>query len=277
MPDKTESKSPIRPEPTSFLTGLFLWPEWGMEWILYILSQMALFEILSILSKLSILVGFIFFVCEAGDRKELKHLEAWRVIVSMRNQSGNGGRISALQSLNEDKVSLMGIDVQRAYLSMINMQAAKLQEANFSGSTLFQANFEKATLDKAVFGCISQQAHESKCTDLYKANFQLANLSNAYLSGDLRDAGFVDARLLGAKFVKADLQGANFERADLKGTHFLCVMNLTPEQIKHAKNWQDAYYDEKTSRILGLPSKPKVNCSALQANSSTNRLEESSR
>lgn len=277
MPDETESKKPMRPEPTSFMTGLFLWTEWGMEWILYILRQMALFEILDILGKLSILVGVIFFVCEAQDRKEQKHLEAWRAIASMRNQPGNGGRIDALQSLNKDKVALMGIEVQRAYLSLINLQEANLQEANFSGSALFQANFEKAILYKAIFGCISQTALDRKCTDLYKANFQAANLSNAYLSGDLRNTSFVDASLLNAQLVKVNLQGANLDRADLKGTHLECVEGLTPEQIKHAKNWQDAHYDEKISQALGLPAKSKVNCSALQLNSSTNRLEESVR
>ena len=248
-----------------------------MEWVLYILSQMALFEILDILSKLSVLVGVIFFVREAGDRTEQKHLDAWRVIVSMRNQPGNGGRIGALQSLNEDKVALMGIEVQRAYLSLVNLKEANLQEANFSGSALFKANFEKAVLHRAVFGCISQTVLERKCTDLYKANFQAANLSNAYLSGDLRDTNFVDASLLDAQLVKVNLQGANLERADLKGTHLECVEGLTSEQIKLAKNWQDAYYDDTLSQLLGSSTKSKVNCSALQLNSSTNRLEDSTR
>ena len=245
-----------------------------MEWVLYILSRMALFDILDIFSKLSILVGVILFVYEAEDRKEQKHLEAWRVIASMRDQPGNSGRINALESLNEDKVALVGIEVQSAYLSTINLKEANLQDANFSGSTLFQANFEQATLYSAVFGCVSQTIFERKCTDLYQANFRAADLRSAYLSGDLRDTNFVDANLEDARLVEVNLQGANFERADLKGAQLECVEGLTVEQLKHAKNWEDAYYDEEISQALDLPNRSNVNCSTLQLNSSTNRLEE---
>jgi hypothetical protein len=228
MSNIPETNRPPKPNSNLNLKGLILWTEWGMEWILYILRQMAIFEILNILSKLSILVGFIFFVTEAGDRKEQKHLEAWRVIVSMRDQPGNGGRIGALQSLNADKVSLTGIEAKKAYLSQINLKDANLQEANFSGSKLFKANFEKATLYGAIFGCTS----EGKCTDLLQAKFQGANLSKANLSGDLRGTNFVDANLSDAHLVKVDLQGADLERTILKGTHLECVKGLTPDQVK---------------------------------------------
>jgi Pentapeptide repeats (8 copies) len=273
MSNQNKPQKPIRPQPTSLWMGLFLWPEWMMEWLLYILSQMAIFEILDILSKLSILVGAIFFIHEAGDRKEQKHLEAWKVIASMRNQPGNGGRISALENLRQDKVPLMGIDVQRAYLSEINLKTANLQDANFSGSALFGAHFENATLYGAIFGCVSQSKSELKCTDLYTAKFQGADLRNAYLSGDLRDTNFEGANLENAQLVKANLEGANFKQAKLNGTHLECVEGLTPEQIKQATNWQDAYYDQKTSQALGLPAKSNVSCSALRLNDSTNRLE----
>lgn len=273
MQDKSKPEKPERPEPKSFLHGCYQYPEWCLEWVLYVLSKMAIFEILDILSKLGVIVAVILFFSEAKEHQQRKQYEAWQVIINMQGKSGNGGRIAAIEDLNTDGVSLSGIEVQNAYLAQINLKKANLQAANFSGSTLYGAIFEQAKLYKAKFICIKQ----GQCTDLYKANFQKANLEGADFRGaDLKEVIFVDTNLQNAKLQKANLENANFQNADLKGTRLECAQGLTPEKVKLAKSWQTAVYDEQVSKQLGLSTYLKINCSKLKFNPSTNEWEESS-
>ncbi len=60
------------------------------------------------------------------------------------------------------------------------------------------------------------------------------------------------ADLSGANLNDANLSSADLSRADLRG-----AKNITLEQIKQAKNWQEAYYDDDARKRLGLlPEKP---------------------
>jgi hypothetical protein len=272
MQDKSKLEKPERPEPKSFWYGCYEYPEWCLEWLLYVLSKMAIFDILDLLSKLGVIVAVILFFSEAKERQQRKQYEAWQVIINMQNKSGNGGRITAIEDLNTDGVSLSGIEVQRAYLSQINLKKANLQAANFSGSTLYGAIFERAKLYQAKFICIEQ----GQCTDLYKANFQKANLEGADLRGaDSREVSFVETNLQNAKLQKADLQNANFQNANLKGASLECAKGLTSEQVKLAKSWQSAIYDQQLSKQLGLSTYSKINCLKLKFNPSTKEWEES--
>jgi len=154
----------------------------------------------------------------------------------MENRSGNGGRIAALENLNQDQVHLNGINLTKAYLANIKLNNAKLQNAEFSGAILYQANFENATLYSANFGCIS----DSKCTDLKEANFKNANLTKATLRGDFTGTIFENANLCQADFKEIDA-------------------GLTVEQIKQAKNWQFAFYSEDLTQQLGLTNQANSN------------------
>ncbi|HIC08486.1 MAG TPA: hypothetical protein EYO62_00300, partial [Aquificales bacterium] len=73
--------------------------------------------------------------------------------------------------------------------------------------------------------------------DLSFANLRGANLSFANLSG---------ANLSGADLRSAYLSSAYLEGADLRGAIF------DPEEIKKAKNWDKAIYDDGMKKKLGL-------------------------
>ncbi len=71
-----------------------------------------------------------------------------------------------------------------------------------------------------------------------------ADLSGAYLSGaNLSRANLSGADLFGAKLVRAKLVRANLSGAK----------NLKVEQIKEAKNWEEAKYSKEFREKLGLP------------------------
>ncbi|MEG4506812.1 pentapeptide repeat-containing protein [Microcoleus sp. F6_B4] len=52
--------------------------------------------------------------------------------------------------------------------------------------------------------------------------------------------------------MSANLSGANLSDADLSLANLSGAKNLTPEQVKSAKNWQKARYDEDFHKKLGL-------------------------
>jgi hypothetical protein len=65
---------------------------------------------------------------------------------------------------------------------------------------------------------------------------------------DLENADLKGAYLERANLNGAKLNSANLERADLEG-----AKNLTPDQVKKAKNWLLANYSEEFRADLGLP------------------------
>jgi hypothetical protein len=99
------------------------------------------------------------------------------------------------------------------------LKEANLSQANLSGVNFSQADLARANLFKA---------------NLFKANFSEANLFKA-------------------NFSEANLSEANFGSAGLLEANFKGVKNLTPEQIKKAKNWEQARYDSDFRNQLGLP------------------------
>jgi uncharacterized protein YjbI with pentapeptide repeats len=65
-----------------------------------------------------------------------------------------------------------------------------------------------------------------------------ANLSGADLS--YIDFGF------------SDFQGINLTNCDLEGSNLRFVKNLTPKQVKAAKNWEKVEYSDEFRKKLGL-------------------------
>jgi uncharacterized protein YjbI with pentapeptide repeats len=140
-------------------------------------------------------------------------------------------------------------------LSLVNLKMLNLRGANFSGANFSGANLRGADLFKA---------------DLFKANLERANLGGAKLMGaDLTFANLEGSDLTFTKLMGADLAFANFEGADFEGAELMGadlreadfrehpyygqVKNLTPQQIKEADNWEQAYYDPDFRKELGLP------------------------
>ncbi|HWE04911.1 MAG TPA: pentapeptide repeat-containing protein [Tepidisphaeraceae bacterium] len=162
------------------------------------LSRWSLFKVLAYAETFSVLVALIFWVAEASERKQQKHYQAWQVINTAQGKGGNGGRLDALEQLNDDHVPLVGVDVNQAYLQGIHLEQAELRRATFAACDLRNAHFRRARLADTTFTS--------------------ANLRGAELRGaDLSEAALIDADLTDADFRGAKLSDVNFSRADLRG------------------------------------------------------------
>jgi hypothetical protein len=170
---------------------------WIGDWSVYFLSKWSVFEILEYVGSFSILLAVIFYFADAGDRTKQKHYQAWQVINTAQGKGGSGGRIEALQELNEDRVPLVGVDVADAYLQEVRLVDADLRRSDFRGADLRNAILRKS--------------------DLEGANLRSANLRGADLrSASLLDANLYDSDLTGATLADTELRGAKLERADLR-------------------------------------------------------------
>jgi Pentapeptide repeats (8 copies) len=177
--------------------------EYGLEWVAYALSIWKFLEVLEYLSSLGVLIAVIFYFAEAGDRMKQKHYQAWQVINSAQGKGGNGGRIEALEELNTDKVSLIGVDLSSAFLRGVRLKKASLARANFNAADAREATMEGANIPYA---------------NLRSANFRGATLKNASLQGSTLDgADFTGVELAGADLTGASLEDADFRNADLEG------------------------------------------------------------
>ncbi|MBD2436787.1 pentapeptide repeat-containing protein [Nostoc sp. FACHB-110] len=248
-------------------------------------------EFIGTLQDLSILAAVILYFRETPARKKQAQYEAWRVINSAYGQRASGGRIQALQDLNNEGVSLAGLTADKAYLAGINLKRSDLRDANLQGTNLKNACLEEIDLRNAnlqgadlryanLQSANLRNAHlEGQTTNLSYSNFQdaylsHANLQSAYLwsanlqgadlsYANLQEADLSYANLQGANLKYANLQGAdlsptnldqaNFQAADLYNADLREAQNLQLEQIKLAKNWEYARYDEALRMQLGLP------------------------
>ncbi len=214
--------------------------------------------LLNIVESFSILMAVLLFFLESPDRNKQAHYEAWKVIDSAYGLKSSYARIQALQDLNEDGISLNRLNAPEADLKGINLETADLSNSYISGCDLSQAKLEKVNLSHA---------------ELVESNFTNSDLNNARLTGaNLSYAHFIDANLFNADLVGASLIGANFvganlsqaylgdtdlgyaklNDANLRHARLFGVKNLTPEQVKAAKHWEDAMYDASFCRKLGI-------------------------
>jgi uncharacterized protein YjbI with pentapeptide repeats len=224
------------------LTSLFVSTELFLEWLNKNLSKMDIFPVLDYLSKLSIILGLIVYITEGGEREEQKiaqqrraNYEAWGVIRAGVGQANNGGRIEALEHLNENQSFLSGINLERAILTRIKLPNAQLDSAKLSQVIMNRAKLQGAYLmnsDLSEANLIKAELHE--------ANFYQANLSKANLN---------EADLPKAKLIEANLRKANFYKADLRKAELLDA-NLVEACLKDAKldeiNLEGAIYNRQT-------------------------------
>jgi uncharacterized protein YjbI with pentapeptide repeats len=189
---------------------------WALTWVSWALSHWALLDVLDHLGTFSVLVAVIFYFADSGNRIKQKHYQAWQVINTAQGKGGSGGRIEALQELNADHVSLIGVDAGGAFLSGIHLEhaqlercdlhAADLRNANLQFAHLSYGNLRDANLRQANLTGVDLQFAELQDIDLNQANLQGANLAGADLSrADLR---FVDARDMAWKNIRS-MQLAN--------------------------------------------------------------------
>jgi len=226
-----------------FIDNFWAQPAWlvaSVSAVLFIIIYVAaddnslIGEILQSVDALSMVVALILFIKEAPDRRKQFHYQAWSIVDAAHGVKVSYARILALQDLNEDGVSLRGLDAIGADLVAINLSRAnlsesKLSEADLSNANLSHGNLNNANLSQAKlsganlsdanlsFACLSQVNLSSAnlsganliCADLSNANMSGVNLTNASLSGaNLNSAYLSGANLKGAKVSISDLSGA---------------------------------------------------------------------
>ena len=195
--------------------------EWVWEWIAYGLSRWSFLEVLEYLSSFSVLVGVIFYFSESGARVKQRHYQAWQVINTAQGKGGSGGRIEALQELNEDKIPLVGVDVSSAFLQGVRLEHANLLRADMSAADLRRCDLASADL---TFG------------ELHDANFRGSNLENASFSNaDMKDTDLVGSDLAGADLTQADLSGADLRSANLAQVKWKTIKSIKSANIAGVK------------------------------------------
>ena len=196
---------------------------WLLEWIAWALGGWVLLEVLEYLSAFSVLVAVVLYFSESGARIQQRHYQAWQVINSAQGKGGNGGRIDAMQELNKDGVSLVGIQASdNAFLFGIHLQGAQLDRCDMDSSDLRNSVFDRATL--------------TFC-NLQSANFRGASLTNADLTdADLQDADFTAANLTSANLARVDLSRADLRNADLHATAWQEIQSIRLANIKGVKD-----------------------------------------
>jgi uncharacterized protein YjbI with pentapeptide repeats len=172
---------------------------------------------------------------------------------------------SDLRQANIDNVDFSEANLDNANLNEIYLGEAKLINASLRNATFAKANrredfpvkianFSQATLIKAKL----TEAILSRAI-LTKADLKEADLSKSYLyEADLRGADLTNANLSNANLSLANLYEANLNGTDLNNTNLyktnlIGTKGLTKEQIKRAKDWENAIYNEKFRQDLGLP------------------------
>ncbi len=209
--------------------------EWGLEWFYCRLRGLALFDLLELAGRCTVLIIAIFWLMEADDRTKERHYRAWELINSARGSTGDGGRRDALQDLNRDGVSLAAAPLEKAYLPLTHLKNAKLMGADLRGAKLMGADLSGAKLMGA----------DLKGANLREADLEGASLRNTDLSGaDLTGANLKNTRIgysstgpeaLGSPTYwgeenAADLSGAILWATDLKGVE-LAFMDLKGKNL----------------------------------------------
>jgi hypothetical protein len=201
----------------------FQMTEFAAEWTAYFLSRWSFLEVLDYAGSFSVLVAVIFYFAESGARTRANHYQAWMVINSAHGQYGNGGRQDALQSLNDDHVSLVAVDISRASLPGVDLHDADLLRGNFAECDLRGAKFMHANLELA---------------DLRNANLREADLRGAvFRNANLSETDLTDANLDGAS-----LEGANLMDADLSNIkNWDQIASMQGALIQHVDNAPDGF------------------------------------
>jgi hypothetical protein len=214
--------------------------DWWLRWLAYYLSRWALLEVLEYLGTFSVLIAVIFYFSEAGDRKKQKHYQAWQVINTALGQGGSGGRIEALQELNEDGVPLVGVNASGAFLQELHLHKANLLRCDLSAADLRDSVLQDAHLEFA-----NLKSANLRHSDLRKSNFTNADLSDT----DLTDANLSEADLTGVDLTNADLR-----RTDLKDVRWQNIKAMAQANVYGLRNAPAGFVEWAVSH--GAVSKP---------------------
>ncbi len=139
-----------------------------------------------------------------------------------------------------------------------------LNNNNIEASKLGNFILANAKLETALFKSTNLEGAYLPDANLQGFNLKYANIFGAYLVGaNLQNTNLQSTNMIGTNLQNANLKGANLKNAEfgcIEDSHVrnLCTdfrrtKNLTPEQIKQAKNWQSAHYSPEFQAKLGLP------------------------
>jgi uncharacterized protein YjbI with pentapeptide repeats len=208
----------------------FIFIDWLIQWAAFALSKFSLLELLEYCGSFSILFAVVLYFAEAPQRQKMRHYQAWQLINTAQGNTGNGGRVDALEDLNNDHVSLVNINVTDAALEGLELPNADLRRAIMHGVDLKDSKFIGADLESSL---------------LSESNFYNADLTGANLS----DCKMVAAYFMGATLRNANLSNADFDQADLTGVDFTGVANwksithFQAANIHGVRNAPDGFVD----------------------------------
>ena len=206
----------------------FVFIDWLIQWAAFGLSRFSLLELLEYCGSFSILFAVVLYFVEEPQRQKMKHYEAWQVINSAQGKGGNGGRFDALEDLNHDHISFVGIDLSNASLEGIALPRAELRRAEMAYTDLMNSNLSRADLDLG---------------NLYYANLRNSDLSDTNLSeSDLRQADLTGAMLHNANLDLVKFDDADLTNADLSGiANWKSITHFSGANIHAVRNAPDGF------------------------------------
>jgi len=201
--------------------------DWWMQWTAWALGNWAFLEILENLGTFSVLIAVIFYFAGSADRTRQRHYAAWAVINSAQGKGGSGGRIEALQELNQDHVPLIGLDGSLAFLQGVQLSAARLSRCSLQAADLRQSVFRSSDL--------------SFC-NLRSANFRSADFDHAQLAdADLAEADLSGANLSSANLARVDLTDVDLRTANLSNIRWKEISSMRLANVFGVRNAPDGF------------------------------------
>ncbi|MBD1855515.1 MULTISPECIES: pentapeptide repeat-containing protein [Leptolyngbya] len=193
-----------------------------------------------------------------------RHLQAALTVIGRRDAANDPKdkcldfRGTCLIQADLQDLNLHRADLGNAILIGANLKRANLQEAKLSHSDLEGADLKETNLHQSIIRAANLSETDLRWADLTGADLNHTNLNGARLwqanlaGADLSGADLSNAVLWQANLSNTNLSGTELEGANLIGTDLRNVRELTLEQVKAGKNWEQAHYDEHLQKQLGL-------------------------
>jgi uncharacterized protein YjbI with pentapeptide repeats len=195
-----------------------------VERVVKLVEHSWIVSVLELLGKAAILYAIFAYLSSADERRSIAHAAAWQTISDAIGHV-SGGRLSALELLARDGVSLAGVSLDHA----------DLKGADLRGADLTSARLPLARLDSVDLSCREVRRHpftwETRCTKAEGSTLAGASLVGADLSGAILDSAdlscrvaddvehcvaLTHARLRGIRLTRARLDRVKLDHADFR-------------------------------------------------------------
>lgn len=183
-------------------------------------------------------------IAESQTKTALRRLEDGELKGQIIRFLHESDLIKGKTAIKLSGANINDVNLKDASLPRIQLEGTYLNKADLSNAGLQGANLKKAKLQNANLQSAKLQPARVKITEYSRG--RIVKITREYIATDLQGA---------------DLQNANLKEADLQGANLQEVKNLTPEQVKSAKNWEQACYDPAFNNELGLSTEEQEkNC-----------------